>query len=84
MNNKEIEFPCKCNFRIIAENLEDIFSTLETAIIDLGINSTLKKLNSSGKGKYISFGFSIIVDSKEFMNKIDEKLCSIQGVKMVM
>ena len=82
--NVKLEFPCECHFRIITENLENMYFTIETVMICLGINSPLKKLNTSGKGKYLSFGFTVVVDSKETMNKIDMELRNILGVKMVM
>lgn len=82
--SKSVEYPCECHFRIIAENLENMHFVIETVIMELGINTQLIRSNVSGKGNYISFGFSTVVYSKEKLDRIDAELRNIVGVKFVM
>ena len=80
----ELVFPLLCHFRVIAENLDNMHFVIETVLLGLGVKSPVEKANISGGGKYISFNISTVVESREAMNRIDQELRLIQGVKMVL
>ncbi|MEM7394551.1 MAG: DUF493 family protein [Verrucomicrobiota bacterium] len=80
----ELEFPLECHFRIVAENLDNMYFTIETVLLGLGITDPLEPAHVSGKGNYASFAFSTIVPSRLVMEHIDRELRAIVGVKMVM
>lgn len=80
----ELVFPVLCHFRVIAENLENMHFVIETVMMQLGVRSPVEKANTSGAGKYVSFNISTVVQSREEMNRIDQELRQIQGVKMVL
>lgn len=80
----ELKFPLECHFRIIALDQPNMHFVIETVLMELGVNVPLEESNSSASGKYKSFKFSLVVDSKETMNKIDQELRNIEGVKMVL
>ena len=80
----ELEFPLECHFRVIAANEGPMQEVIESVARGLGITSPVTKANVSGKGKYISFNISTVVESREAMNRIDAELRRIQGVRMVL
>ena len=80
----ELKFPLECHFRVIAEDHENMHFVIETVLMGLGVNDTLKSENTSKKGKYVSFSVTTTVESSEIMSKIDSELRNIQGVKMVL
>ncbi len=53
-------------------------------LMELGVHDPLEKANVSTQGKYVSFGVSTVVDSREAMERIDRELRLIEGVKMVL
>jgi putative lipoic acid-binding regulatory protein len=81
---EELKFPVRCQYRIITENIPKIDFVIETVLAELGVRDELKKENQSSKGKYLSFGVEVTVQSREMMNKIDSELRAIVGVKMVL
>ncbi len=84
MKKRDLEFPLLCHFRVIAEDHDKIQFVIETVLMELGITDPVKKANSSSGGKYVSFAFSAMTESREMMNKIDSELRLIQGVRMVL
>lgn len=80
----DLEFPLDCHVKVIALNDLNMSVRLETALIEIGVDAPLEKSKESKEGKYVSFGLSLRVESKEIMNKIDKKLASVEGVKMVL
>jgi putative lipoic acid-binding regulatory protein len=84
IEDSELVFPLECHFRVIAEDREHMGFVIETVLLELGITAPVTKVNTSRKGKYVSFNISIVVESRDVMNKIDQELRLIQGVKMVL
>ena len=84
MNKDELEFPLTCHFRVITENLANMHFVIETVLMELGVTAPVENANTSKEGKYISFNISTVVESREEMEKIDQELRLIQGVKMVL
>jgi putative lipoic acid-binding regulatory protein len=84
MKKDELEFPLTCHFRVITENLTNMHFVIETVLMELGVTDPVEDSNTSQDGKYISFGISTVVESREAMEKIDQELRLIQGVKMVL
>ncbi len=80
----ELEFPLECHFRVIAEDREHMHFVIETVLMELGISDPLEKANASSAGKYVSFGFSTVVASREALSLIDQELRAIEGVRMVL
>ena len=82
--NVELQFPVECHFRVLAENQPNMAFVIETVLMELGVQAPLQQGNVSANGKYISFTFTTVVESRDAMNRIDSELRSILGVKMVM
>lgn len=80
----DIEYPVQAHIKVIAVSDPNMSVRLETALIELGIEAPLEKSKESKGGKYVSFTISTKVNSKDQMNKIDKKLASVEGVKMVL
>jgi len=80
----ELQFPLECHFRVIAEDRENMHFVIETVLMELGVHDTLERANASSTGKYVSFGFSTTVASREAMALIDQELRAIEGVRMVL
>ena len=80
----ELEFPLTCHFKVIAEDLEGMDFVIETVLMELGVGDPVASGNRSASGKYVTYNVSIEVDSRETMNRIDQALRDIQGVKMVL
>lgn len=80
----ELVFPQTCHFRVIAEDHEHMHFVIETVLMELGVTAPLERSNKSTGGKYASFAVSIEVPSREAMNKIDDELRRIEGVRMVL
>ena len=84
MEPDKLEFPLDCQFRIIAERNPNMFFVIETVLMENGVKSPLKAENLSGGGKYQSFSVDMRVESLEQMNRIDQAIRNIVGVKMVL
>lgn len=84
MDPEKLEFPLNCQFRVIAERNPNMFFVIETVLMENGVKSPLKAENLSDGGKYQSFSVDVRVESLEQMNRIDQALRNIVGVKMVL
>ena len=80
----ELEFPQECQFRIIAEDLDNMHFVIETVLMELGVTAPLRRANTSAGGKYVSYSVTTIVDSRDAMNRIDHELRQVAGVRMVL
>ena len=80
----ELEFPVTCHFKVIAEDLDGMDFVIETVLIELGVSDPVTSGNRSSTGKYVTYNVSVVVDSRDAMNRIDQALREIQGVKMVL
>jgi putative lipoic acid-binding regulatory protein len=81
---QKISFPVKCPYRIIADDEPNVGSALKASLRELGITNPLTKGNQSSRGKYVSYQIDITLLSREMMQTLDQKLRSIEGVKMVL
>ncbi len=79
-----LEFPLEAQFRVIAEDLEQMAFVIETVLMQLGVEVPVVRGNQSKSGTYISYRITTMVESREQMNRIDSELRSIAGVKMVL
>ena len=84
MDTSDLQFPLVCHFRVIAEDLNNMQVVIETVLLGLGVTSPVERVNASHGGKYVSFNITATVDSREAMNRIDQELRLIKGVRMVM
>lgn len=82
--NVELEFPFECHFKVIAEDLNNMHFTIETVLMELGINEPVLPGNRSSNSKYISYNISVVVDDKPTLDAIDRELRLIEGVRMVL
>lgn len=80
----ELEFPLDCQYRVIAEDIQNIRFVIETVLMGLGVTAPLKFGQHSATGKYISFSIDVRVETKGMMYEIDAQLRQIQGVRMVL
>lgn len=82
--DEKLQFPLDCQFRVIAEKLDNMHFVIETVLMELGVTAPLTPQNESQGGKYQSYLVIVRVESLEQMNKIDAALRNIAGVKMVL
>lgn len=82
--SNSLEFPVTCHFRVIAEDREHMHFVIETVLLELGITDPLERSRRSGSGRYASYAFTTIVADREAMQRIDDELRRIEGVRMVL
>ncbi len=80
----EIEFPVLCHVKVITEKREGMQTAIENILNKLELSVKVVLGNSSATGKYLTYNFSFMADSKEIMNQVDTEIRDIDGVKMVM
>lgn len=80
----ELQFPLTAPFRVIAEETLFDHSQLETALAAFTLVEKLAPSHASTGGKYVSFGFSARVNSREELRLIDARVRQVAGVKMVL
>lgn len=83
-SNQELNFPLICHYRIIALDIPEIALAINVCLKKFEIKTSLQKGNTSKKGKYLSFGIDITINSKEEMQKVNSELLKVEGVKMVL
>jgi len=79
-----LEFPLLCHFKVVAYDQPEIMERIEEVLKILCIESPVIRGNQSSKGKYQTYNVSILVNSREEMQKIDQKFRAIDGVVMVL
>ncbi len=57
---------------------------IETVLLELGITDKLEMQNRSRQGQYVSYSLSTTVDSQQALDRIDDELRRIDGVRMVL
>lgn len=80
----QLRFPLDCQYRVIAENIPGMHFVIETVLQQLGIRAPLVEEKRSSAGKYLAFSVEVRVESRESMNRIDQELRNIRGVKTVL
>ena len=80
----ELEFPVMCHVKVIAEKNENMQSLIESELCSMALKAEVTAGNSSAEGKYVTYNFSFMADSKERMTKVDQQVRAIKGVKMVL
>ncbi len=82
--SSELRFPLKCHYRIIALDQPNMKFVIETVAMSLGATTEVVECRKSAGGKYVSFYFDMVLDSKEEMARFDKEFRAIEGVKMVL
>jgi putative lipoic acid-binding regulatory protein len=82
--NEEVAFPVEVHFRIVAMATADVTSRIVEAASELGLAEKLQSGNASASGKYQSHQISLVVESHDQMQHIDQTFRSLEGVKMVL
>ncbi|MCK5528776.1 MAG: DUF493 domain-containing protein [Kiritimatiellae bacterium] len=80
----ELEFPLVCHVKVITEKRDDIHGLIEDVLGNLKVVAEVSLGNSSAEGKYTTYNFSFTADSKEIMEKVDQAIRAVDGVKMVL
>ena len=80
----EIEFPVMCHVKVITEKRDGIQDAIESVLCSMVLKAEVTAGNSSAEGKYLTYNFSFMADSKEMMTKVDQQVRAIEGVKMVL
>jgi len=80
----ELKFPVVAHHRIIvcAESRDD--AAMRRLFADFDLTAPVAETNSSVGGKYVSFGLSIRYADRTDMNRFDERLRLVPGLKMVL
>ncbi|NCD32759.1 MAG: DUF493 domain-containing protein [Spartobacteria bacterium] len=84
MCGKTLEFPLQCHFKVIALQGSEIKKALEGKLAEIGVEQTLEAGNTSAKGTFTTYNFSMMVGSRKEMGAIDAALRSCEGVRMVL
>ena len=79
-----LEFPLVCHVKVVTEKRDDMQSVIEDILGELKVVAEVSLGNSSAKGKYTTYNFSFTADSKVKMEKVDQAIRAIDGVKMVL
>lgn len=82
--DKKLRFPINCHYRIIYLDVPNIDIAINKCLKGFETQTPLEKGNISKKGKYLSFGVDININSKEEMRKVNDELLKVHGVKMVL
>ncbi len=80
----EIEFPVMCHVKVITEKRDGMQDVIEAVLSELELSVKVTSGSSSAGGKYLTYNFSFMADSKKDMTKVDMEMREIDGVKMVM
>ena len=80
----ELEFPVMCHVKVITEKRDGMQGAIETVLCSMVLKAEVTSGNSSAAGKYLTYNFSFMADSKEIMEKVDTEMRAIEGVKMVL
>jgi len=83
-SRKSIQFPVLCHYKIIAEDDRQTERQIRETMLEFGVYQHVEAGRHSEKGKYLTYNVEVVVNSIEFMHKLDAKLKSIRGVKMVL
>ena len=81
---RETLFPATCHIKIIGENHPDMEANIHDTLRNLNINDPVQAGNESSQRRYITYNMSLLVETAERMDEIDQALCSIPGVKMIL
>ncbi len=81
---KELEFPLQCFFKVIAHDIPDMPSRIQTALAGVGVDVQIEPGHQSSHKKYITYNFGLEVDSRETLSAVDSSLRSVEGVCMVL
>jgi putative lipoic acid-binding regulatory protein len=82
--DEEIEFPVEVHFRLVCEAGETVYHRVHEAAKELKLEDKLQPTNQSSSGKYQSYQLSLIAESLEHMQGIDNTFRAVDGVKMVL
>ena len=83
-NELESLFPAECHLKIVVENVRGVRERVETALLRFGVESPLTVGNLSAGGKYRTLNVSLTIEDRETMFRLDNALCEVDGVRMVM
>ncbi len=81
---KEVKYPVDVHHRLIVLRDEYDEGRLRAALAPYKITADLEQSNESKGGKYISFGFSAMINSRDELYALDSALRAVPGMKMVL
>ncbi len=81
---KILQFPFVCNYRIITLGGPDNEAKVKEVLQDFPTVNNLRRSNVSAMGTYISYQVDISLESREMMERLDQGLRAIAGVKAVL
>ncbi len=84
LKQKEVQYPVEVHHRLIIVRDEYNEDRLRAAIAPYNITASLEQSNESKGGKYISFGFSAMINSRDELYALDAALRAVPGMKMVL
>lgn len=77
----KVEYPCKWQYKIIGENVDDMISAVEEIVI--GLEYDLTPSNISKNGKYYSLNLQVLVPSEIIRNTVFQRLAEDDAIKIV-
>lgn len=83
-NTTELIFPLTCHFRIIAVESPGVLDSLLQVVRSFDYQDDLTRANNSASGKYASYAVSLRVEDRGAMQRIEQALAAVPGVRMVL
>ena len=81
---RELKFPVLCHYKIVTEDAPGMADRLKSVLHDFGIQRPLDSGHRSAQGHYLTFNVDVVVNSKEFMDKLDTAFRAVPGVKYIL
>ncbi len=87
MEKPEIIFPQSFNLKLIVEAsipIAESKKSIELALARCGVENSFINTLASSKGRYLSYAYHVIVDSKQQLESLYAKVAEVKGVKFAL
>lgn len=81
---QELRFPVVAHQRLIVIAAERDFAATQALFAAFDLVEPLAEVRASSGGKYVSFALSVRLKDHDEMNRFDERLKRVPGLKMVL
>jgi len=82
--NAELKFPVVAHHRIIVRAEKRDAAAMVRLFSGFDLVEPVTEMRASSGGKYVSYGLSVRLSDRDGMNRFDEQLKLVPGLKMVL